>query len=94
MQSSSTEAATTLPTTINRVPNHSLVHSTWHSKWLLYSAMRGGFTIFAGNAVRPAFSSSLIPGANGNPSVLTFSKISRSKDGILTTNSFVARTFR
>src|SRR5215475_1523314 len=91
MQSSSTEAATTLPITVRRC-NHSLVHSILHSQWLLHSAMRGGFTSFAGSGVRPAFSSSLIPRAKGRPTTLTFSRISLSKEGMLTTNSSVART--
>src|SRR5581483_1378276 len=94
MQSSSTDAATTRPTTIKRVSNHCWVHSTRHSKWLLYSAMRGGLTTFDGSAVSPAFSNSLTHAGNGRPSVLTFSKILRSKQGMLTTNSLVANTFR
>src|SRR5437773_7708239 len=54
--------------------------------------MRGGFTIFDGIAVSPAFSSSLTRGGNSKPTTLTFSKISRSNGGTLTTNSPVTRT--
>jgi hypothetical protein len=54
--------------------------------------MRGALTIFEGIAVSPALSSSLTRGGNSRPTTLTFSRISLSNGGTLTTNSSVART--
>ncbi|MNC99055.1 hypothetical protein D3C83_172090 [compost metagenome] len=74
-------------------PSHSLVQTTSHSKWRLASAIRGGRTLVAANCVKPAFSSSFTPFANGRPRVTAFSSMSFSKDGRFTVNWPVAWTF-
>jgi hypothetical protein len=56
--------------------------------------MRGGATILDASGVNCAFSSSFTPRANGSPTTRTFSRISRSKGGTLTTNSPVSTMLR